>query len=96
MLADPRFEIRAASFQTPDVPEACQPYLRTMSEQDGPAHSRLRRLVSPAFTVRRAAAFRPSIERIVDGLLSRSRPSPGPATAPSMCSPPSPGPCRSR
>lgn len=43
--------------------------MRTMSEMDGQGHTRLRRLVSPAFTARRAAAFRPRIEPIVDNLL---------------------------
>jgi cytochrome P450 len=43
--------------------------MRTMSEMDGPEHTRLRRLVSPAFTPRRAAEFRPRIEPIVDALL---------------------------
>jgi cytochrome P450 len=69
MLADPRFELGAASFQRPDVPEDCLPYLRTMSEMDGPEHQRLRRLVAPAFTARRAADFRPRIEPIVAALL---------------------------
>lgn len=36
---------------------------------DGPEHMRLRRLVSPAFTARRAAEFRPRIEPIVANLL---------------------------
>ena len=57
MLADPRFEIRADSFMRPDVPEVCLPYMRTMSEMNGPEHARLRGLVSPAFTARRAADF---------------------------------------
>ncbi|MGJ6967218.1 cytochrome P450 family protein [Streptosporangium sp. G11] len=69
MLSDPRFEINAASFMRPDVPEDCLPYMRTMSEMDGPEHLRLRRLVSPAFSARRAAEFRPRIEPIVEALL---------------------------
>ncbi|WP_326639788.1 cytochrome P450 [Streptosporangium sp. NBC_01755] len=69
MLGDPRFEINAASFMRPDVPEDCLPYMRTMSEMDGPEHTRLRRLVSPAFSARRAAEFRPRIEPIVENLL---------------------------
>ncbi|MGI8329256.1 cytochrome P450 family protein [Actinomadura scrupuli] len=70
MLGDPRFEINTGSFLRPDVPEDCLPYMRTMSEVDGPAHTRLRRLVSPAFTARRAAEFRPQIEPIVEDLLA--------------------------
>ncbi|WP_239332867.1 cytochrome P450 [Frankia sp. CiP3] len=69
MLADPRFELSAASYLRPDVPDDCVAYMRTMQEMDGPEHLRLRRLVSPAFTARRAAEFRPRVERIVEGLL---------------------------
>lgn len=69
MLADPRFGNSAASYQRPDVPERCRPYMRTMQEMDGPEHQRLRRLSAPAFTVRRADAFRPVVEQIVDRLL---------------------------
>ncbi|MPZ83053.1 MAG: cytochrome P450 [Actinophytocola sp.] len=69
MLADPRFEINAASFLRPEVPEDCLPYMRTMSEMDGPDHARLRKLVAPAFTPRRAERFRPRIQPLVDALL---------------------------
>ncbi|MFC5827494.1 cytochrome P450 family protein [Nonomuraea insulae] len=69
MLADPRLEINSGSFMRPDVPEHCLPYLRTMSEMNGPEHSRLRRLVAPAFTPRQATLFGPRIERLVEGLL---------------------------
>jgi cytochrome P450 len=70
MLGDPRFELNASSYmQRPDVPEDCLPYMRTMQEMDGPEHARLRGLVAPAFTARRAAEFRPRIEPIVDRLL---------------------------
>src|SRR5262249_5945396 len=69
MLADPRFELNAGSYLRPDVPEHCLKYMRTMQEMDGPEHARLRRLVSSAFTARRAAAFRPRVTRIVDPLL---------------------------
>ena len=69
MLADHRFELTAGSYLRPDVPEHCLKYMRTMQETDGPEHARLRRLVSPAFTARRAEQFRPRIERIVETLL---------------------------
>lgn len=69
MLTDPRFELTAASYQRPDVPPDCLPYLRTMQEMEGDGHARLRRLVAPAFTARRAAEFRPRIERTVARLL---------------------------
>src|SRR5690348_11051722 len=66
MLGDPRFELRAESYLRPEVPEHCLPYTRTMQEMEGPEHQRLRRLVAPAFTARRAAAVRPKIEAIVE------------------------------
>jgi cytochrome P450 len=69
MLADPRFELNATSYLRPGVPEQCLAYMRTMQEMNGPEHTRLRRLVSAAFTARRAAQFRPRIEPIVEGLL---------------------------
>ncbi|TDB85588.1 cytochrome P450, partial [Micromonospora fluostatini] len=61
LLTDPRFELRAESYLRPSVPEAYRPYLRTM-EIDGPEHGRLRRLVAPAFTARRAADRRTRIQ----------------------------------
>lgn len=70
MLADPRFELSAASYmRPPGIPADCLRYMRTMGEMDGPEHARLRRLVAPAFTRRRAAEFRPRIEPIVESLL---------------------------
>ncbi|GAA4590263.1 cytochrome P450 [Planotetraspora phitsanulokensis] len=69
LLADPRFELNASSFIRPDVPEDCLPYMRSMAEMNGHEHLRLRRLVAPAFTARRAADFRPRIEPVVGALL---------------------------
>jgi cytochrome P450 len=70
MLNDPRFELGSDSFMRPaGIPEHCLAYMRTMQEMEGPEHTRLRRLVSPAFTARRAVDFRPRIERIVESLL---------------------------
>lgn len=71
MLTDPRFALSSHSYQRPTVPDDCVPYLRTMQEMDGAEHARLRRLVSPAFTARRAGQFRTRIGRIVDDLLDR-------------------------
>jgi cytochrome P450 len=69
-LTDPRFTITSGSFVgIPGVSDEYQPYLRTMSELDGPDHLRLRRLAAPAFTARRALEFRPRIEPIVESLL---------------------------
>ncbi|WP_284744853.1 cytochrome P450 family protein [Amycolatopsis sp. RTGN1] len=70
MLADPRFEVRAESFmRPPGIPEHCLEYMRTMAEQDGPEHLRLRRLVAPAFTPKRAAHLRPRLVTLTERLL---------------------------
>jgi cytochrome P450 len=70
VLTDARFALSSATFALrPDVPEHCRPYMRSLLEMEGPEHTRLRRLVAPAFTARRAAAFRPRIELVVDRLL---------------------------
>ncbi|HEX4721961.1 MAG TPA: cytochrome P450 [Pseudonocardiaceae bacterium] len=69
MLTDARFELNTDSYQRPNVPADCEPFLRTMQETEGAEHLRLRRLVSPAFTARRAAEFRPRVEPIVARLL---------------------------
>jgi cytochrome P450 len=70
MLADPRFEVRAESFmRPPGIPEHCLSYMRTMAEQDGPEHLRLRRLVAPAFTPKRAAQLRPRLAALTERLL---------------------------
>ena len=70
MLADSRFEVRSESFmRPPGIPEHCLEYLRTMAEQDGPEHLRLRRLVAPAFTPKRAAQLRPRLAELTGRLL---------------------------
>jgi len=70
MLADQRFEVKPESFmRPPGIPEHCLEYMRTMAEQDGAEHLRLRRLVAPAFTPKRAAQFRPRLAAITEHLL---------------------------
>jgi cytochrome P450 len=69
LLSDPRFELSRITYQRPDVPADCRPYLRSLQEMDGPEHARLRRLVAPAFTPRQADRFRARIAGIVDDLL---------------------------
>ena len=69
MLTDPRLAPSSESFLRPAVPEHCQRYMRTMQEQDGPEHRRLRGLARPAFTPRRAEEMRPRIAPLVDRLL---------------------------
>ncbi|MET8853340.1 cytochrome P450 [Amycolatopsis sp. NPDC004625] len=70
MLGDPRFEVNSGSFlRPPGIPDHCLPYLETMAEKDGPEHRRLRRLVAPAFTPKRAAQLRPRLAAITERLL---------------------------
>jgi len=71
MLTDPRIELTSDTYlmRPTGIPERYARYLRTMQEMDGPEHTRQRRLVAPAFTARRAADFRPHIERVATGLL---------------------------
>ena len=49
-------------------------FLRSMIRVGPPDHTRLRRLVSKAFTVRRIAALRPRVQEITDGLLDAVTP----------------------
>ncbi|WP_236792918.1 cytochrome P450 [Amycolatopsis sp. GM8] len=69
VLGDPRFSRAAATGRD-------EPRMRTHRPQDGgilsldpPDHSRLRRLVSKAFTMRRIEALRPRAQQIADGLV---------------------------
>ena len=62
----------AALDQGPDVVDAGLPgpaFARHMLAVDPPDHTRLRRLVSRAFTPRRVAALEPQVQRIADELL---------------------------
>jgi cytochrome P450 len=49
-------------------------FSRSMIGTDPPEHTRLRRLVSKAFTVRRVEALRPRVQAITDALLDRITP----------------------
>jgi cytochrome P450 len=69
LLTDARFELNTDSYMRSNVPDDCAPFMRTIQEMEGPEHLRLRRLVAPAFTARKAAEFRPRIESIVSRLL---------------------------
>jgi cytochrome P450 len=52
---------------------------RTFIGMDDPEHARLRRLVTPRFTIRRVEELRPAIQRIVDGLIDELLAGPKPA-----------------
>lgn len=67
VLGDPRFS-RAAAFG-PDEPRAMTLQRNdSLLSFDPPEHSRLRRLVSKAFTVRRIEQLRPRVQQIADTL----------------------------
>ena len=81
VLSDPRFandvtsvpgavDRRTGMMLSLGVPPEYVRYLvGTIIDSDPPDHTRLRRLVSRAFTVRRIAALRPRVEAITAGLL---------------------------
>jgi cytochrome P450 len=71
-LSDPRLS-KALPMRAPGVsatsPGISGPVSKHMLSADPPDHTRLRRLVSAAFTARRVEALRPRIEEITDELL---------------------------
>ncbi|MET0191710.1 MAG: cytochrome P450 [Pseudonocardia sediminis] len=80
VLTDPRFannpataggpDIRAALMAQLGMPEEMTDYLaQNILNSDGADHTRLRKLVSRAFTVRRVSELRPRVEEITAGLL---------------------------
>ncbi|QUQ68062.1 cytochrome P450 [Kutzneria sp. CA-103260] len=71
VMGDPRFS-RAATLNA-DVPRTF-PLMQTdtnLLTMDPPDHSRLRKLVAKAFTMRRIEMLRPRAQEVVDGLLDR-------------------------
>ncbi|GIW40318.1 MAG: cytochrome P450 [Candidatus Binatia bacterium] len=79
VLRDPRFSVereRADFFRKLDLlggvrPEFAEALRRNLLMLDPPAHTRLRRLVSQAFTPRRVEELRPKVEALVEELLDR-------------------------
>ena len=71
LLHDVPAGVRTTEGDLPGVDESLSGQRRFMLQQDPPAHTRLRRLVSGAFTPRAIAAMRPSIQRVVDECLDR-------------------------
>ncbi|MCP2241550.1 cytochrome P450 [Lentzea aerocolonigenes] len=78
LLSDPRFSRELAVGE--DEPRV-MPYVHrpdALTTMDPPRHSRLRRVVSKAFSARRIEALRPSTQQIVDALLDRMENEGGP------------------
>ncbi len=72
LLKDVRCGVRTTDGRLPGVDESQLEYQREfMLQQDPPAHTRLRRLVSRAFTPRAVEAMRPRVQAIVDERLDR-------------------------
>jgi cytochrome P450 len=74
LLRDVRCGVRTTDGVLPGVDESTLQRL-FMLQQDAPAHTRLRRLVSRAFTPRAVERVRESVERIVQDSLDRVAPS---------------------
>lgn len=78
VLTDPRFSRAAA--MGPDIPRQTPepPFVRTIMDVDRPEHSRLRRLVAPAFAERRIDGLRPYVRtvahRLIDDMLKAGSP----------------------
>lgn len=77
VLRDPRFvkDWRALLTpeelaQAPQLPPAFAVFMHNMLDQDPPSHTRLRALVSKAFTPRLVESLRPRIQQLAGGLLN--------------------------
>ncbi|GAA1271397.1 cytochrome P450 [Saccharothrix xinjiangensis] len=86
-LADPRFakhhehlqRVMEVSTTNPDDNGALeQSLVRHMLNMDPPDHTRLRKLVTKAFTARRVEQLRPRVQEITDGLLDAAQGAAGP------------------
>jgi len=75
MLADPRFSARSEYKRPPVARPGAEPFYGApalpgwLVDMDAPEHTRIRQRLAGAFTARRMRAMRPSVDRIVDGLL---------------------------
>ena len=71
LLADPRIssDARHPHFPHQGIARKEVHEERSFIGMDDPDHARLRRMVTPAFTIKRVEALRPAIQTIVDGLI---------------------------
>lgn len=69
VLGDPRFSRAAAMDRDEPRIRLYRPRTAGILSFDPPEHSRLRRLVSKAFTVRRVERLRPHVQEVADGLV---------------------------
>ncbi|MBB5850557.1 cytochrome P450 [Amycolatopsis umgeniensis] len=72
VLADPRVSVdatRPAFPHTNAVSKARDTHMKTLMQMDAPEHTAQRRLLTPEFTIKKMAALRPRIHRIVDDLI---------------------------
>lgn len=70
VLGDPRFS-RAAALERDEPRNRPEPGTGGLLSMDPPEHTRLRKLVAKAFTMRRVEELRPRVREITDGLLDR-------------------------
>ncbi|MGH7859886.1 MAG: cytochrome P450, partial [Candidatus Binatia bacterium] len=71
LLGDVRCGVRTTDGILPGVDESLQGQRLFMLQQDPPNHTRLRKLVSRAFTPRALNELRGNIQRVVDDCLDR-------------------------
>lgn len=79
LLGDPRVsaDTDRPGYPTKASPEAGEGKLSFIM-MDDPEHARLRRMVTAPFAIRRIEALRPTVQRIVDGLIDDMLAGPGP------------------
>jgi cytochrome P450 len=81
LLADPRISHDSEHSGYPHPTAALRERTkmsRTFITMDDPEHARLRRMVTARFAIKRVEALRPSIQRIVDGLIDQMLAGPKP------------------
>jgi cytochrome P450 PksS len=73
LFKDPRVSMNVSA-RLPYIPRFASPILDHMLNRDPPDHTRLRSLVSQAFTPRRIEALRGRVQAVCDDLLAAARP----------------------